>query len=55
MATTPQPKAAAGSFSLTGAPAAETPRAKVRVGYSPTLADHVIYADGVQGASMRLG
>ena len=55
MATIPQPKATAGSVSLTGAPAAETPRAKVRVGYSPTLADHVIYADGVQGASMRLG
>ena len=55
MATTPPSKAAAGNVSLTGAPATETPRAKVRVGYSPTLADHVIYADGVQGASMRLG
>lgn len=54
MATSTPPKAATGDVTLTGT-AAETPRAKVRVGYSPSLAEHVIYADGVQGASLRQG
>ena len=56
MATTPPPKAAAGNVAITGTAVPEAPpRAKVRVAYSPTLADRVIYADGVQGAALRAG
>lgn len=34
---------------------ADATRGKIRVALSPTLADRVIYADGVQGAALRAG
>ena len=51
--TPKSPGAVAGATTATTA--AETARSNVRLGYSATLADRVLYADGVHGIALRGG
>ena len=49
------PDAIADGTTTTATATAETARSKVRLGYSATLADRVLYADGVHGIALRGG